>query len=965
MREELLLLAIFSVVFLGINGSAYLLDGYTPHNGWYINPNPTIEDVHHWANYGKSCSEDSFNLKFTIKSLVGGVQANTNIIKGLNRYAIGFFDLKNGSLATHLFKQADNTSFKDYTGLTISYDSNHQYDVEIDYNKGHMQVYVIEEGQEFTAPTRVINYYDPDPSPLPPGGIDFETLEKSHAQLSDIILTCSAQTTSSSKPPNLGEFGFESIDPSYLVDASSEGWGMVAANQLMVGIDPSVPYDEAKDLANNLAITLGGTLVGESQYLNLFQIITTSTSLAELKRDIDTAIAFDPRITEAFPNQPVYPDSPLDNGVYAQDNNRKSYDIIGVPDAWRQIAGPNVRLSEVCVGVTDDGIYLKGCTKFDENLLNTGIHPYPDIPSAPNRLSGPVPLWETAGSHGTGVMSILAADPKGNGIAGIASQALGKNLKTAMINIYRGGGNTPSCADGLAGLCGAILQNYTILSCSWGNSHANPGWVHYYEGFFRKFVDPNTKADERWPYGLFICSAGNDGGSIDGQKRIPNGRCTNEDLPNVITVGNILNNGEIANGQFINNDKATKCNLNGKYFTVDIAAPGEQTVFGACRDRSGRLQVNNYRGGTSMATPQVTAAAAMIRSINPTLDAERIKEILLDQARDKIMVGGRYISIPAGVGGHVLAIDKAVNEALHTPREDSNSDGPTELEIGEKPLDEQGTIQPDVSLEISSDVYADYDPQIYYCQQDNMMLVYNRIYLTGSADALSEVKKVTYYLHESFPQPVRVSTDPKNNFEIWIMAWGGFLVRAEIELNTGDTIERTYDFAFRDKVNEAKEKGIPMVPVPCDTDIHGSMGSYSSYPGTQPAGGSGFDTGFSGQKSLPLNSLWIPESNQQLQHTQCSMADQLKMIAYSSGGPATMNEVYPDGHSVQNQYTFQPGYNEVIFAPDVPGRHTLAYSIYGQLSNTITIDVVDDNSIQFMNTAPPPYSSWPFGPSQP
>ena len=56
-----------------------------------------------------------------------------------------------------------------------------------------------------------------------------------------------------------------------------------------------------------------------------------------------------------------------------------------------------------------------------------------------------------------------------------------------------------------------------------------------------------------------------------------------------------------------------------------------------------------------------------------------------------------------------------------------------------------------------------------------------------------------------------------------------------------------------------------------------------------------------------------------------------------------MTEVYPDGHSIQNQYYFRPGYNEIVFAPDVPGRHTLGYNVNGKLSNTVIIDVIDQN----------------------
>ena len=116
--------------------------------------------------------------------------------------------------------------------------------------------------------------------------------------------------------------------------------------------------------------------------------------------------------------------------------------------------------------------------------------------------------------------------------------------------------------------------------------------------------------------------------------------------------------------------------------------------------------------------------------------------------------------------------------------------------------------------------------------------------------------------------------------------------------------------------------------------------AYGSEPGSMLVNGQ--PVAYS-RSSASANSLWIQESNQQLQQIQCSMFSQLKLVAYSSGGNAIMTEVYPDGHSIQNQYYFRPGYNEIVFAPDVPGRHTLGYNVNGKLSNTVIIDVIDQN----------------------
>ena len=67
-----------------------------------------------------------------------------------------------------------------------------------------------------------------------------------------------------------------------------------------------------------------------------------------------------------------------------------------------------------------------------------------------------------------------------------------------------------------------------------------------------------------------------------------------------------------------------------------------------------------------MATPHVTAAAALIRSIDPCLTAGEIKDILIKTARNKT---GDFPA-PKELGGRILAIDLALNETirLRSPR---------------------------------------------------------------------------------------------------------------------------------------------------------------------------------------------------------------------------------------------------------------------------------------------------------
>lgn len=114
-----------------------------------------------------------------------------------------------------------------------------------------------------------------------------------------------------------------------------------------------------------------------------------------------------------------------------------------------------------------------------------------------------------------------------------------------------------------------------------------------------------------------------------------------------------------------------------------------------------------------------------------------------------------------------------------------------------------------LNVNIANDVYTQRDRRIYYCQEGNMMLIKNRIYLTGPD--LGKVQRVKYVLHPSFPNPEQVSDNPSNNFEIWIMTWGRFPLTAIITTKDGMTFNKAYDFTFKSKVEEAMRMGIPMV----------------------------------------------------------------------------------------------------------------------------------------------------------
>ena len=593
--------------------------GWKLENGWTVDGSEFIGSGPGRATYNESCSREPLTFKFKLKSLEGGLSANINI-NGSNYYAIRFFNGGNGSLNTSFFKVTGvRGRFERSYGQPTLYDPTREYQIEIYSNAGHIQVVIRKiPGQESVAMLPVIDFNTSNP--LPPGNISLETIEGSIASVYDMQVNCSSQSQNE-ELPNLGVGYFKRPHASELINSS---WGEVPADQVMVVVGNESKFEDARKIARDLAAYLNGSVVGEFECINLFQIETNSQNLSQLIDDLFRSKAY-PSIKLAFPNEQVFLESySLNKSIYSPDRS-KGYELIGATEAWDKINASKKELSEVQVGITDDGLY-RGFGEFSGVVqINT------TAPSS--NLTGPKPEFKYVGSHGTGVMNVLAADPDNGGIVGIASEPLREKLKVTMINIFPD--DRSFVTDSLLGLKEEIEGGCSILSCSWGDSNAQIDTVYAYNDFFETMY-------RDYPCLLFVCSAGNDGSKLDGDKRIPNGIPSS----NMITVGNVWNNGTREPHSNMNNDTGI--------FQVNIAAPGDQAVWGC--DREGHITAS--LGGTSMATPHITAAAAIIRSLNPDLNANDITKILETPNGNPG---------PNELGGCILNIYKAVGEVLANP----------------------------------------------------------------------------------------------------------------------------------------------------------------------------------------------------------------------------------------------------------------------------------------------------------
>ncbi len=484
--------------------------------------------------------------------------------------------------------------------------------------------------------------------------------------------------------PGMGTAETRLPDSSALVETAE--WGEVPVNQLGVVLTED---GRAKD-AERLADELGGSIVGELSFLDLYQIEFPGTSEADLTAALEVAQGAD-GIELAFPNEPLDLDTeiwgvridPYEDPAY-KDGAGDGYKAIGLTEAWEYVKGSGLDLGKVHVGICDDGLYKGGGSG---NEFNGSVEiDFPDdsageLGAALVEDGTPDPT----GSHGTSVATIIGADADNGGASGVAAP-LGKNLKVSMTNIFSNNyGTTTTTPDpedatkivwgnghsysigALVALTKQVERGATVINCSWGKTNGSPEMAAAFKKFFEKMAQDH-------PDVLFVCSGGNNGQQIDGSTRWPSGLS----LPNMVTVGAIDNDGKTAS-------YASKASEN---YEITLAAPGTAAVCGVDADGKPIRQ-----DGSSFAAPHVAGAAAMLKAINPKLTAGQIKDILTATARQGVTIGApddpAAISNPIGaeVGGRVLAVDLAVLKVINDVRAEKGL-----APLTEKQLKERGVV---------------------------------------------------------------------------------------------------------------------------------------------------------------------------------------------------------------------------------------------------------------------------------
>jgi hypothetical protein len=436
----------------------------------------------------------------------------------------------------------------------------------------------------------------------------------------------------------------------------SAEFGIVPTNIISIALEEgSRPRD-----ADAVAAAVGGTVVGRLEAVDFYQIRFEGSTEADLLAALDTAEA-QPGVALAVADTAEYlqsgtceSHSVLDEGSsYVEGRNARPMEMIGVEEAWDIIAASGVEMHGAQVGVIDTKL-----SSFSSEI--SGATPITgatdDDYTADPKLDEDGNVADGGLTHGTQTSQVIAADPDNGGVTGVAAVP-GADIEVTVSGVL-GGPDVVEIPqedrelvasyeqDGkaftfstMAAMLTQIRNGATVINMSFGakNPDDQNQWTYgMYKVFFERIY-------ARYPGVVFVAAAGNAKGGLNGQNYFPGGI----PAPNLITVGGVNNQGKRANFS----------NFAAPGGEVTIAAPAVGIPVGVGSD--GNTVLND---GTSFAAPMVSGAAALLKSINPALTAEQIKQILVETASPG----------PADVGGGVLRVDDAALRVINDLREDAN-----------------------------------------------------------------------------------------------------------------------------------------------------------------------------------------------------------------------------------------------------------------------------------------------------
>jgi subtilisin family serine protease/uncharacterized membrane protein len=282
---------------------------------------------------------------------------------------------------------------------------------------------------------------------------------------------------------------------------------------------------------------------------------------------------------------------------------------IDAPEAW--LLQSNA--AEIVVAVIDTGVDYTHPDLAANIWVNEGEIPGNGLDDDGNGYVDDIHGWDFFNNdrdpmddhdHGTHCAGTIAAvGDNAIGVTGVAWRARVMALK------FLSGSGSGKLSDAIAAIAYAADNGAQVSNNSWGGG-----------GFSQALRDTIADAAEKGM--LFVAAAGNDARNNDIEAVYPAGY----DAPNVLSVAATSRNDVLAS--FSNYGAQS----------VDLAAPG-QSILSTVRNNTYALF-----SGTSMASPHVAGAAAMVLAKNPLLSPEQVKDVLMRSVDPVAALDGRVLT---------------------------------------------------------------------------------------------------------------------------------------------------------------------------------------------------------------------------------------------------------------------------------------------------------------------------------
>lgn len=387
------------------------------------------------------------------------------------------------------------------------------------------------------------------------------------------------------------------------LDANGTSSPILTVQETNLDFGDSTPTQVTGGLAPlNYAVVSGGGMVTAS---GVFRAVGSGTSVVRVRdsacRSSTVSITVAPPVVSSLtPNDTLF-------------GQLWGFSSMQATQAW----GIKTDCSSVIVGVVDTGVDYQHEDLLGNRWINSGEIAADGIDNDGNGYIDDVYGWDFTSNgdnnpmdehgHGTHVAGTIAGvGNNGKGVSGVCWTARVAALK------FLDSSGSGATSDAVEAIHYARVNGFKVLNNSWGGSTYNQS--------LKDAIDQASQAGV-----LFVAAAGNDGRNNDTQPTYPAGYGS----PNIISVA--------ASDQL---DRLTSFSNFGP-FTVHLAAPGLSIKSTYLGDQ----YVTN--SGTSMASPHVAGAAALLWSWDPYLTMDQVKQRLMQTVdrpaplAGKLMTAGR------------------------------------------------------------------------------------------------------------------------------------------------------------------------------------------------------------------------------------------------------------------------------------------------------------------------------------